>query len=292
MFFHQNKRKHIQVLRSAYERDPAPFDIRTYRECDWDVPSFTDHPVTRERGVENVKAVGLYTDKVCLHLQDGFVRGSCGLTWSKEEFTCFIIMVSQLCRCGCNGHCTLDALARQMYWSANCLQNGMNPNSRLGGEPWHMPKDRMRSGRAGSPLPWFCAVNEYRADWPERAMVGGMKSHSGGKPCMSCDAVLGDLHHKYGACSLRSMPWTLRTQERYLLDLNEHLIRVPIANDAIRDLIAENLDWKNGWPWHRCVRTHMSPRLKHYGLKTGDRVSPCYALFSPYEFETVPFHFV
>ena len=173
-----------EVLCKCCLREPDVWRIGSHDPSEWQVPSFTDHPITQARGIENTKPIGCYTDKVVLHENDGFYRLSVGLTWRRSRHTCFSVLSSMMCQCGCNGHCTLDVVQVITIWSLNCCQRGFEPVCRHDGSPWG-PRDVERAARSGRALPMgFCAVTEYRADWPERAAASGIKNHSGDRPCM------------------------------------------------------------------------------------------------------------
>jgi len=59
-----------EVLRRSYEQDPSKWQISNYDPSDWNVPSFTEHPITQAMGVRHSKPLGCYTDKVVLHAND------------------------------------------------------------------------------------------------------------------------------------------------------------------------------------------------------------------------------
>ena len=216
------------------------------------------------------------------------MRASIGITWSKERHTIYSILTSTLCRCGCNGHCTIDALQRVVNESINHCQRGMEPLLRMLGEPWILPRDRARARRAGKTLPFRkCVLTEYRADWPERASASGQKNHSGNLPCMSCDVKASDMHTGYSLCSVSSLPWKVRTREAYFTELNERLIKVSVGNDETRDFIAANLVWLQSWPWGRVIRTHTPQSMLDIGLRAGDKLITSNSCFNPHDFDSV-----
>ena len=152
-----------EVLRRDWERNPDEWDLAKHPMESWCVPSFMEHPVTRKYGPGLSKPLGFYSDKVALHAHDGFYRGSVCLTISKKRLTCFVVLTSMLCKCGCNGHCTVDALLFLMNWSLNLCQDGVEPLCRDDLMPWILPQDRKRQERAGKELPFGKgAVTEYR----------------------------------------------------------------------------------------------------------------------------------
>ena len=250
------------------------------------------HPLVQQYGARNVRPIGLYLDKVKLHLGDGFTRGSCGNIWSARKYTTFIVLNSCLCRCGCNGHCTTDAIMRVINASANCMQRGAESTRRLDNKPWSVPQDRRRAARQGEALPYGrCCVTQARADWPERASWGGFKNHSGDMPCMSCDTDAKSMCSRFNLISPSSFPWGLRTHEQYLAQLNDQLIRLTIENIETRDFLAANLEWRHEWPHGRAIKTNAPAAILQLGLKPGDRLMPCDAIFNPHEFDSVIYKF-
>ena len=270
-----------EVLREAFERDPGIWDIRKHDPDDWNVPSFTGHPLTIQYGVQYVKPIGLYTDKVKLNLNEGFLRCSVGLLWARKRHTVYCILNSVLCKCGCNGQCTLTALQIPVNKSLNHLQKGIEPTHRFDRCPWR-PEDATRAGRSGKRLPMGrCAVVENRGDWVELAAVSGMKGHQGVRCCMTCTTTKDEQFNHIDQCSSLLLPWTPLTHTMYLAELAACLVLVHVATSVVRDALVNNLVWKQRWPWGRTV----TAGIHIAGLKAGDRLVVSDALTDLHQLE-------
>ena len=90
--------------------------------CDYMVPAYSEHELVKQHGVGCILPVGIYTDKVRLGQSDSFYKGSVGVTFVREKLCTFVVRGSQLCRCGCNGACTMGVLQMEVNNSLNSLQ--------------------------------------------------------------------------------------------------------------------------------------------------------------------------
>jgi hypothetical protein len=161
-------------------KHPASYSCMSIDPDEWDVPSFTAHPLTVQYGVKNVAAIGFYTDKVKYSLKDTFIRCSVGCLWKRQRITSWVIKASVLCKCGCMGACTMSPIMQAFNASINALQAKEFWARRPDGQVWKA-SDAHRSSQAGE-LPMVrCAMVEYRADWPERAALAGCKHHAGNR---------------------------------------------------------------------------------------------------------------
>ena len=169
--------------------------------------------------------------KVALYSSTGFLRMSCNLLWSRSRIAVYYVLTASLCRCGCNGACTLDPLTIVVNWSVNWLQRAANPPCRHDGALW-LPSDDARKRTANEPLPMRGALVELRADWPERAAMSGCKTHQGSRPCMRCTCTKTDFHDGYDECTPTSLPWANRDHSEYMLELASLLVPVVVDDEA------------------------------------------------------------
>ena len=230
------------------------------------VDAFLKHANTVRWGYKNCKPVGYYTDKVALGKYRSFVRGSCGVTFVRQRLTCWILQTSKLCKCGCNGACTIAPIQVVMNASLNCLQKKEHMHARFDSRPW-LPNDRDRQAAAGSPLHIRGSVNEYRADLPERCAQAGMKSHSADMGCMVCHCSGEQAHTRTSEVTFDHFPFRLRTHENYLEELALQLIRVDIASVAEQAGLLTALEMKQQYPWGRRVKGKLGLR---YRLRAAD----------------------
>ena len=152
---------------------------------DWiDVPSFTEHVVTKLHGKDECWPIGLYTDKVKLGPYNSFYRGSVKCTCMRAAITTWVLKSEVICKCGCNGNCTLNAIQFEINNSIKCLQDKVYLPARLDGKPFG-GDEPLRKQRANSALPIRGVCCEYRADLPERCMRSGIKTQAANHGCIS-----------------------------------------------------------------------------------------------------------
>jgi hypothetical protein len=246
------------------------------------VPAFLEHPVTQEVGPENCWPIGYYTDKVKLG-NESFYRGSAKVTLMRSSITCWLLKTSELCRCGCNGLCTLDCLQLIMNASLNALTEKMFMSARFDRRPWRV-SDKRRAARAGFPMDIQGAVTEYRADLPERCLAARVKSHGGYYGCLGCLLKSSELHSRVAEVSLLSQPWVARTHERYLEEVSSHLVSVSVTSDAERDGLGACLVWTQKYPWGRRVEGRKgSP----WGLAANDQLVLSDDCHNPHDLESL-----
>jgi hypothetical protein len=273
---------HVKLPHEALARDfqnnrSAYFQARR-DDDDIMVPGFVQHPVTMEFGTDACWPCGYYTDKVKLG-NESFYRGSVKCTLMRSSITCWVIKCPELCRCGCNGMCTVDAIQMEMNWSLNALQRNTFMESRFDKRPWP-PLDKARSIRAGSALGFRGVLNEYRADLPERCAAARVKTQSGYFCCLSCNAKATEVHDHVEEVSLFKVPWQPRTQESYLEELATHLVAVHLSDDAERAAIDASLCWLDDYPWGRRVSGSLGAR---WGLAAKDQLVVTDVLRNPHD---------
>jgi hypothetical protein len=100
----------------------------------------------------------------------------------------------RLCRCGCFGRCTFDALFRVLGWSFAALLCGVFPSVDHEGSPF--AKGTYRCARAGQPLGIRGACVAKCGDWAWHKQVLGLQGWRGEGPsrriCWLCGAGFND----------------------------------------------------------------------------------------------------
>lgn len=271
------KLPHEALARDFYNNKSAYLKARSDPD-NIDVPAFLDHPITQQFGKSECWPVGYYTDKVKLG-NESFYRGSVKCTVMRSSITCWVFKCSELCRCGCNGLCTMDALQMEMNHSLNALQRDVFMESRFDKMQW-LPSEGRREARAGRPIGFRGVVNEYRADLPERCAAARVKQHAGHYGCLSCLQKSLELFSGIEAVSLASCPWVLRTQEQYLDELSTHLVAVNVRDLAERGALVAALHWPDTYPWGCRVKGAKGAR---WGLRAGDQLIVSDALRNPHD---------
>jgi hypothetical protein len=276
-----------EVIAHDYEMHPHLYDKSMIDEYEWRVPQFVQHPVTLAHGEDNTFPIGYYSDKVALGKHEYFYRGSAGVTFIRYRLTLWIIKGNDICKCGCGGACTIDAIQIEMNHSFNLLQNAQYLKRRRDGRPW-LQSDAWRQTAAARPLPIRGAVCEYRGDWPERCAKAGMKSHTANAGCPCCTAHKRGQHSRYAECSVERIPWPERDHERYLAELEQRLVKVRISNLDEKAEVVDALRWRVKFPWGRSVCPR---RGKRWGLKTGDKLCISDDLTDLHSLEDLPVPF-
>ena len=108
--------------------------------------------VTKTHGVDQCWPIGLYTDKVKLGQYNSFYKGSVKCTCMRSAITIWVLKSDVICKCGCNGACTLNATQREVNNSTKCLQDKVYLPARLDGELFR-PNEPLRVARAKAALP-------------------------------------------------------------------------------------------------------------------------------------------
>lgn len=103
-----------EALRKHFVQNPQQFDPDQIDSRHWDVPAYTKHPIVRTHA--KVAGLGLHRDKVALFRPTGFIRMSINVIWVRRRISIYYILTMCLCRCGCNGACTLDPLQKCVNW--------------------------------------------------------------------------------------------------------------------------------------------------------------------------------
>jgi len=257
-----------EVIARDYEHRPEAYSKNHVDRDDYMTNSFLEHPVTVEFGHEAVWPIGFYTDKVRLGQSDSFYRGSVGATFVRKKLTCWMMRESMLCRCGCNGLCSIDTIQIAMNQSLNLLQKKLFMAFRFDRLDWR-PNDIEREARAGAELPIRGAVCEYRADLPERCARAGIKSHNAAKSCMVCYCDGNDMYNRFHECGLQGSCWPSRDHNSYLDELLFQLVMVKIPNRLQHSRLLRSLELLTAHPWGRCVQGRMGAT---WGLRAGDRL--------------------
>ena len=249
---------------------------------DLETTAFLEHPVILEFGKDACWSCGYYTDKVKFG-NESFYRGSVKCTVMRSSTTCWVFKCSAICRCGCNGACTIDALQMEMNWSLNALQEDTFMKSRFDKRPW-LPTESSREKRAGVRIGFRGVVNEYRADLPERCAAARVKNQGGQYGCLSCLEQSNRIHDRVTEVTLLSTPWVPRTQDNHLDELYTHLVSVDVCDTVERSELAAALEWPDRYPWGRRVKGAQGSR---WGLAANDQLIISDDLRNPHDLESL-----
>ena len=87
------------------------------------------------------------------------------------------------------------------------------------------------------------ALCEYRGDLPERCQRAGVKDHGGFYGCLCCMEPSSSIHDRVAGVTLASSPWIPRNEDKYFDELHTHLVEVPVATQAEKQLLAATLEF-------------------------------------------------
>ena len=87
-----------------------------------------------------------------------------------------------MCKCGCKGRCTVDAILGVLLWCMRCLLVNRMPTARHDGTDW-LPTDKVSKGRDGEELGCFGGVWQGRGDWPFLKKIFGFKGWASKSIC-------------------------------------------------------------------------------------------------------------
>ena len=135
-----------EAIAHDFERNPYLYDKSMVDASEYRLEQYTQHPVTVTHGEADVWPIGYYTDKVALGRNEYFYRGSGGVTFVRKRLTFWIIAGNDICKCGCGGACTIDAVQIEMNHSFNLLQEKIYMPCRRDGLPW-LRSDSWRSSK-------------------------------------------------------------------------------------------------------------------------------------------------
>ena len=257
-----------RALEASMRLNPARYDSTFMSDQDWDVPAYRSHPTVLEHGTNDTNGVGFYTDKVKYTRCDTYFRASIGAIVGRERQTVWALPSALFCNCGCGGKCTSNTMQAECNRYINALQDGIDLSD---------PSRTLSFGHA--------ALLEYRADLPERCSVSGHKDHQGRYPCMKCLSVRGDLHERYHMWGYGKCPHGVLSHEVYLDEVNRHLIRVELLDDAAKDRLLAITVMRKKYPWGLGVMTNRRIMAATFGLQGNDKlVAPCGELFYESDF--------
>ena len=132
-------------------------------------------------GISSCVSLGLYSDATPVYHKQSMIAGHMNITWARRRYVLYAILKDSLCKCGCNGKCTMDPIQLVLNASINMAAAGMYMPARFDGCAW-TADDHRRSQRAGQPLGKYGVLTEYRADWPELSTIFGFKTWTADRP--------------------------------------------------------------------------------------------------------------
>ena len=160
------------------------------RDAIGQLPRYQGCSLLQDLGWERVACLGFYVDAAPHSKRDSFYAFYWNNVFSIERRVITTIRKSDLCRCGCRGLCSINAIMKVIVWSFLVLRSGFWPVVRHD----NRELDPERKARQG-PLPMHGVLVELRADWKEFSETFGFKSWASAEyPCFKCCADRDQCH--------------------------------------------------------------------------------------------------
>ena len=198
---HQTNRRTLQrhPMLLIHERVAAAFahDATQFlppegeRDALLGVPRFASCALLRALGWNRLALLGFYIDAAPWSKRDSFYAFYWYGIFSTQRHLITVIRKHDLCKCGCGGRCSLQAILAVIAWSFGCLRGKLYPRRRHDGSDLD---DYRRANRQGE-LPIRGLLKEFRADWQEHAQGLGFSTWSSSQsPCFVCDCTADNMH--------------------------------------------------------------------------------------------------
>ena len=127
------------------------------------------HPVVLRSAGELVLLLGVYMDAVDFTRQDSEVGIWLVDLFTGQRWLMVILRVSELCKCGCKGNCTLHPFWIMLHWSFSSLARGVNPDRKHDSTAFH---DMSRKSAACKSLNVKGCCGAFKSDWNEWSKLG------------------------------------------------------------------------------------------------------------------------
>jgi len=247
--------------------------------------TYLKHPVYLEKTpTETVIPIAMYADGVKYSNSDSVLGIWFYSLITQLRHFCIGLRKSLLCKCGCQGWCSMFTVMKFVQWTLECMAKGTWPESRHLGESWG-EFDQTRAAFAGKALGFKCALVQIKADWSEFCTTFGFTMWGSLRPCMFCCAGPDNMY-SFAECNFGRLPWASNVFSDYLLACDSAEVNVVIATPEQLNELRSALwyDKRSSGSHGRSVKRDV-PSL---GLVAGDRLEPSTNLPDVSKMETLP----
>ena len=249
--------------------------------------SYYEHPLVRQYNTmeDPMLPLNVYMDGVPYSHTDSVIGIFIENFISGQRYAIGVIRKKLLCRCGCRGFCSINAILSFVAWSFRCMRDGYFPSRRHDETPW-VESDHLRAEWSGEPM--FRAILLYvKSDWAELSSTVGFPSWNDGvRPCPCCNAS-GDRLYDHEGSSATAFPHRENKEGEYA----ESCARCEIIKDMAREERMEVLqrgdlayDRKTDGSRGRALGRN----IDEWELAKNDRIEPSVDLPDPGQFENRP----
>ena len=246
---------------------------------------FKNHPVRRMVGDDNkVLVYSFYLDTTPFSSESFYGIFVTNLI-TGDSHLCAVILKSDMCSCGCRGHCTMFEIHSAMAHFMRALAIGKYPDHRHDDRAW-LPSDEERAARAGKPMPCHGLCEQFKGDHPELCFTLGFKSHkSNDAPCFCCECT-SDTLCDFSCCSESHQGWgDEMTMEKWKEEVDRCEVKVIVRTvNELKSLNAKlHFDDR---PYGYKGRALFAP-YPEKGLIKGDRLEPSRSLRDVHDLEFI-----
>jgi hypothetical protein len=243
------------------------------RDGEWS-DSYLEHDVVRNAPGQSVLPCVLYVDGVRTTRRDGVIGFWVYNLISMQRFLVAILRKSELCRCGCRGHCSIWPVLNMLTWSFKAFATQIYPEVDPSQKPWACDAG-VRYETAGSQMPCLGALCEIRGDWMEFVSTFGLASWATKtSPCFACFCVKEDMH-QYSGLTIESTPWHPVVQADYESHcaVCEKTVSISRAQHAVLKPLLDYDKRKDG-----ALGRSLLKDVAFHGLQKKDRLEPTVTL--------------
>ena len=203
---------HEDAARALYVPGTEKLYMRHVTEPNEITPDFASHLVVQrtEKGLEGCVPFKVFIDAAGFTKADSFIGWFAGSIYSDQSFCCALLRKADLCRCGCRGQHSIQAVEQALAWSFVWGAQGVWPIERHDKREWMFPRDGRRAAMGGQQLlpgDLRLALLEYRADLLQMRDGLGIAHWKSAQPCAFCKVP---LKHVY-----KLRPFEQRTEADY-----------------------------------------------------------------------------
>ena len=195
-----------EVFAEACAQEKWPELLETATKKNKLPPNYGQHPIVRseEQGVPIVPCV-LFLDGVNYVKHDSMIVFVLQSLLTNTQMLCLALRKRWMCRCGCRGWCTLNAVFVFLRWSLDQMSKGRWPSTGHDGRALTGP----RASKAGQSFLAKGILLQIRADWAEMVTRLGLPSwHQNQHPCFICNASRATLYSKMAQPEWKLKTWT------------------------------------------------------------------------------------
>eukprot|EP00959_Pyramimonas_sp_CCMP1952_P389222 8155437-Pyramimonas_sp.AAC.1 len=179
-----------------------------------------------------------------------------------------------MCRCGCNGWCSVFSFLTYIAWVIDALVKGCVPDRKWDGTEWGDGEDRGEIDGTRD-FGFRCMLLYLKGDWSEFAKTFGLGSWGRlMNPCPLCFTDKANMHEGYGSMCTDCLLFQNKTALDYERSCQKCEKRVSIDSEERRLRVVRALVYyksKRGKGNHGRALKH---DLVDLGLQNGDRLEP------------------